>query len=338
MRVTVLGIVLGLWALGAPSQAQEGEETFGCEANPTGNPIGGGEGYEPILTSGDFTVTTRDELLAALGQAQPGQVIFLPDGVEIDLTGDRNVAIPAGVTLAGTRGLDGSPGARIFTTMREGHTLMVSGGDEIRLTGLRFEGAFGGTERVADHSSFLSIRHYGAEVDNCEISAFNVAGIGVSNSALGVRIHHNFLHHIQRSGYGYPVSTNASDLQVIANRFDYCRHAIASSGTPGAGYEAGWNLVGPNEIGHSFDMHGGRDRGDNTDIAGDWMHVHHNTFLGEARSVVIRGVPSQHALIHNNWFVRGTPAESVVSGGNTHTFRNVYGEDRTLQEEEIALP
>ncbi|MGD9495762.1 MAG: hypothetical protein AB7Y46_05570 [Armatimonadota bacterium] len=338
MRVTVLAIALGLWALGAPSQAQEGEETFGCEANPTGNPIGGGEGYQPIFTAGDFTVTTKEELLEALSQAQPGQVIFLPEGVEIDLTGHWGVVIPAGVTLAGTRGLHGSRGARIFTTLREGHTLMASGGDEIRLTGLRFEGAFGGTELVADHSSFLSIGHYGAEVDNCEISAFNVSGIGVAGSALGVRIHHNYLHHIQRSGYGYPVSTNASDLRVIANRFDYCRHAIASSGTPGAGYEAAWNLVGPHETGHSFDMHGGRDRGDNTDIAGDWMHVHHNTFLGEARAVVIRGVPSQHALIHNNWFVRGSPTESVVSGGNTRVFRNAYGEDRTVQEEEIALP
>ena len=85
-------------------------------------------------------------------------------------------------------------------------------------------------------------------------------------------------------------------------------------------------------------MHGGRDRGDNTNIAGDWMHVHHNTFLGAVQAVNIRGVPSQHALVHNNWFVQKTPVEAVVSGGNTRTYDNVYGEDRTPQGEEIVLP
>ena len=312
-------------------------ESIGCEANPTGNPIGGGDGYEPIFTSGDFTVTGSEEFFEALEQAQPGQVIFFPDGVEIDLTGHRNVVIPAGVTLAGTRGLNGSPGARIFTTLREGHRLMQSGGDEIRLTGLRFEGAFGGTERVSDHSSFLSINHYGAQVDNCEIYNFNISGVSVGIGAIGVRIHHSHLHHIQRSGYGYPVSTNAAGLRVIANRFDRCRHAIASSGRPGSGYEAAWNLVGPNETSFSFDMHGGRDRGDNTDIAGDWMHVHHNTFLAPQAAVGIRGVPSQGALVHNNWFVQRTPENAVFSTANTRVYNNVHGEEKLAQEQHFEF-
>ncbi len=329
--------VLTLLVLGIPGQlpVPEPDDLFGCEPNPTGNPIGGGEGYQPILTSGDFTVTNKDELLAALKSAGPGQVIFLPDGVEIDLTGHRNLVLPPAVTLAGTRGLDGSLGARLFTTLRQSHTLMTTGGDDIHLTGLRFEGAFGGTDKVADHSSFLSINHYGAEIDNCEVYNFNVSGIGVSAGALGVHIHHNSLHHIQRSGYGYPVSTSAAGLRVIANRCDHCRHAIASSGTPGSGYEAAWNLIGPHETGHSFDMHGGSDRGDNTDIAGDWLHVHHNTFLGKVAAVGIRGVPSQGGLVHNNWFVAIAPDKAVFSSGNTRVFRNVYGEDKTLQEDEV---
>ena len=338
MSFPTLAAALGVFALGIAGLFPEADDMFGCEDNPTGNPIGGGEGYEPIFTAGDFTVTTAEEMLEALKQAQPGQVIFFPDGAEIDLTGHTNVAIPAGVTLGGTRGLNGSPGARIFTTLRQSHTLMRTGGDEVRLTGLRFEGAFGGTDKVADHSGFLSIGHYGAEVDNCEIYNFNVSGIGVGAGALHVRIHHNHLHHIQRSGYGYPVSTNAAGLRVITNRFDHCRHAIASSGSPGSGYEAAWNLVGPNETSFSFDMHGGRDRGDNTDIAGDWMHVHHNTFLGPQAAAGIRGVPSQGAAVHNNWFVQRTPDKAVFSSGNTRIFRNVYGEDKTLQEEDIVHP
>jgi hypothetical protein len=311
--------------------AQDADETFGCEANPTGNPIGGGEGYTDILTTGDFLVTTAEELLEALKEAKPGQVAFVPDGTEIDLTGHRDIAIPGGVTLAGTRGLNGSLGARIFTTLRESHTLMRTAGDEVRLTGLRFEGAYAGTELVADHSSFLSINHYGAQVDNCEVSAFNISGIGVGADAINVRIHHNDIHHCQRSGYGYGVSTGSSDVHIIANKFDYCRHHIASSGAPGCGYEAAWNLVGPNATSHHFDMHGGRDRGDRTDIAGDWMDIHHNTFQSEHAHVVIRGVPCQGAGIHHNWFAR--PAEqSVISGGNTRVYRNVYGPDRVLEE------
>ena len=321
--------VLLLVASGVASDTPE--ETFGCEANPTGDPIGGGEGYSRIFTTGDFTVTTPEELLAALAQAQAGQVVFVPDGAEIDLTGKSNLKIPGGVTLAGMRGLNGSPGARIFTTWRQSHTLMATAGDEVRLTGLRFEGAFGGTEKVADHSGFLSIAHYGAEVDNCEIYNFNTSGIGVGQAAINVQVHHNNIHHCQRSGYGYGVSTSSSDVHIIANKFDFCRHHIASSGAPGCGYEAAWNLVGPNATSHHFDMHGGRDRGDNTDIAGDWMHIHHNTFQGEHRHVVIRGVPCQGAEVHHNWFAK--PAEqSVVSGGNTRVYRNVYGPEKTLEE------
>jgi hypothetical protein len=300
LRNLSLYVVLSVGLIAAAAAGQEAEESFGCEANPTGNPIGGGEGYQPIFDAGDFTVRTADELLSALGQAKAGQRIFLPHGVEIDLTGNRNIVIAGGVTLAGARGMNDSPGARLFTTLQQSHRLMQTGGDEVRITGLRFEGARAGTERVADHSHFLSINHYGAEVDNCEIYNFNTSAIGVGAGAVRVHIHHNHIHHCQRSGYGYGVSTGSSDVRIIANRFDYCRHHIASSGAPGCGYEAAWNLIGPHATGHHFDMHGGRDRGDATDIAGDWMDVHHNTFQGRHRHVVIRGVPSQGAEIHHN--------------------------------------
>ncbi len=326
-----LSVWLAMLMLCAMAVAQEADETFGCEANPTGDPIGGGEGYRDILTSGDFTVTTAEELLEALKQAEAEQVIFVPDGVEIDLTGHKSIAISGGVTLAGTRGLAGSPGARIFTTWRKSHTLLVTASDEVRLTGLRFEGACGTTEKVADHSGFLSIRHYGSEVDNCEIYNFNTSGVGVSASAINVQVHHNNIHHCQRSGYGYGVSTSSSDVHIIANKFDYCRHHIASSGAPGCGYEAAWNFIGPNATSHHFDMHGGRDRGDNTDIAGDWMLIHHNTFQGKHRHVVIRGVPCQGAEIHHNWFAQPA-AKTVKSSGNTRVYQNVYGPEKTLEE------
>ncbi len=334
VRCRALVLLVAAMLLGAAT-AQQAEETFGCEANPTGNPIGGGEGYSPIYTKGDFTVTTKEELLGAFKEAKPGQVIFVPDGVEIDVTGWSAVVIPAGVTVAGTRGLNGSAGARVFTSKLPSY-LFRTGGDEVRVTGLRFEGPFGGTDRISAHNTFLWTPHYGTEVDNCEIYNFNHRGVAAGYGAANVRVHHNYIHHVQRSGYGYGVRIDNCAVHIIANKFDYCRHHIASSGAPGCSYEAAWNLIGPNATSHHFDMHGGRDRGDNTDIAGDWMHIHHNTFQNPNRAAAIRGVPSQGAEIHHNWFAK-PPDETVYSLGNTRVYDNVHGPDKTPQEKPLKF-
>jgi hypothetical protein len=332
----VMLAVLCSWIWCGSANAQTADATFGCEANPTGDPIGGGEGYHDIKTTGDFIVKSKDEFLTALKEAQPGQVIFIPDGAEIDLTGEMGIALPGEVTLAGTRGLNGSLGARIFTTLRQSHTLFRTGGDEVRLTGLRFEGSFGGTEKVADHCGFLAIGHYGCEVDNCEIYNFNTSCISVGGAAINVRVHHNYIHHSQRSGYGYGVVVSVGSVHIIANKFDYCRHHVAAGGSPGCNYECGWCLIMPNCTSTCLDMHGGRDRGDNTDIAGDWMNIHHNTFQGPTRAVGIRGTPSQGAEIYNNWFF-DEPKKTLYSVGNTRAYNNIYGPDKTPQEQPLEF-
>ncbi len=330
-------VVIAVWGLcvgrmEAADYAAD-NETFGCEANPTGNPIGGGEGYSEIFTKGDYTVSNLDELLAALEEAKPGEVVFVPDGVEIDLTGHQDVIIPQEVTLAGTRGLNGSAGAGLFTTWRKSHTMFRSGGYGVRVTGLRIEGPYGGREKVADHTGGISIRHAYCEVDNCEVSCFSYYGIGGAVGIIGMKVHHNYIHHCQRSGYGYGVAASGNFFYVIANKFDWCRHHIASSGQPGSGYEAAWNFSGPNANGHCFDMHGGRDRGDGTMIAGDYIHIHHNTFETKVRNIVIRGVPSQGAEIHHNWF--GPAKGNVTSGGNTKAWRNLYGPEKEMDADPI---
>jgi len=333
MRITAWVLSAAVWiaASTASVAASEKKETFGCESNPTGDPIGGGPGYRDVRTSGHFTVKTADQLLAALKEAKAGQVIFLPDGAEIDLTGHKNLAIPAGVILAGTRGLKGSAGARIFTTLKTTSPLLRTAGDKVRLTGLRFEGPLPGRERVPYFSGFLRTTHYGLEIDNCEIYNWNCYAVRAGGGATKVRVHHCFIHHCQLSGYGYGISLGGCDVYIIANKFDWCRHHIASSGAPGSSYEAAYNLVLPNASSHYFDMHGGRDRGDSTDIAGDWMEVHHNTFRGGHPAVAIRGVPSQGANIHHNWFAK--PADqSVRSSGNPRVWRNVYGPEKILED------
>lgn len=314
------------------------DQVYGHEPNPTGDPVGGGEGYSRILTSGDYTVTSAEELTEALKQVEPDQVIYVPDGVEIDLTRAGTIRIPGGVTLAGSRGRDGSVGA-LLVSRHQNNTMLTTGGDHVRLTGLRFEGAYGDNDRVATSSRFMSIGHYACEVDNCEIYNFNTSGIGVGANAMGAYIHHNSMHHIWQAGLGYPVSVSASDVRIIANQFNYGRHHVASGGSPGSGYEFAYNWIGPEAISHHVDVHGGRDRGDGTDIAGDWIHVHHNTFMGTRRPVAIRGVPSQGAWIHNNWFHDfETSGKEILlpwppdEGTNIHFYNNAYGTDKTIIE------
>jgi WD40 repeat protein len=209
---------------------------------------------------------------------------------------------------------------------------LASTADRTRITGLRVEGPYAGPELIAEFSYGLSIAHHDCEVDNCEVYNWNCVGIGVGGGG-EVRIHHNRIHHCQLSGYGYGVTTGRANCLIIANRFDWCRHDIASSGSPGDCYEAAWNLVGENATAHRFDMHGGRDRGDSTDDAGDWMHVHHNTFQDAKRhAVVIRGVPTQGVDIHHNRFAQATPGEAISSGGNTTVRHNACGPEKIRVE------
>ena len=337
LGVTCWGVVAVGWlclsvACAAPDDAYD---TFGCEANPTGNSIGGGEGYSDIKTTGDYIVKTKEELLDALSKAKAGEVVFIPDGVEIDMTGTSSVAIPGGVTLAGTRGHNGSLGARLFTKQRGG-TGYVTAGNEARVTGLRFEGPFAGTDKIAENATFLATGHWRTEIDNCEIYNWNIQGVYTHLGASQVQVHHNYIHHCQRSGYGYGVVVYSSDVYIIANKFDYSRHHVAAGGRPGCSYEAAWNLIMENCTSSQLDMHGGRDRGDNTDIAGDWIKIHHNTFLGPKREVGIRGTPSQGAEIHHNWFF-SPPEKAVYSVANTRVYKNVWGPEKTPQEKRIEF-
>jgi hypothetical protein len=63
-------------------------------------------------------------------------------------------------------------------------------------------------------------------------------------------------------------------------------------------------------ISHGFDVHGGKDRGDSTHIAGTAFVIHHNTFLQWNRpAVLLRGVP-----IRGAWVYKNETADDVESG------------------------
>ncbi|MGI6543314.1 MAG: hypothetical protein ACOX44_09705 [Limnochordia bacterium] len=329
------------------------DQYYGAESNPTGDSIGGGAGYSRILLDGDYRVSTAEELLTALSKAKAGEVVYVVPDAEINLTGMRNILIPPGVTLAGNRGNEGSPGPLIYTDEKDTAALFITRGGDVRITGLRLRGPDGetGTDRDAEPYSGAvnALQSPRLEVDNCEIYNWAVQGIGVRDESNDAYIHHNYFHHIQRTGLGYPVVVSASTALIEANLFDYYRHAIASGGSYGSGYEARYNIMTANATSHAIDMHGGSDycpsRASCSEeewfIAGSQVHVHHNTlYVTSQRGIRVRGVPTEGSRVHNNWFLN--PAVSMsydhryYSGGNVHVFNNVFGPQKQLVEVQVT--
>ena len=350
-RITVLLVSL---LLAASVQAEDATsvtldgKTCGAQADDAG-PIGGGHGYTRIVAKGDLVAKSLDELLEALGKAKAGQVVFIPGDVVIDCTArvyieELVIEVPAGVTLAGNRGQDRSEGALICSDALKTPTLIRVTGPDARVTGLRIRGP--NPKRYLDHhhrsfaegrgheyyyklptSNGITNEHPGLEVDNCDISGFSHAGVYLVKGDRQ-HVHHNFIHHCQYNGLGYGVCHDTASSLIERNLFDFNRHSIAGTGRPGCGYEARHNVELGTSLSHCFDMHGGRDRKDGTDIAGTTIIIHHNTFRAPNTPIVIRGVPQDACRVSHNWFPRHANAQQAVRATrNTHVENNAYGTD-----------
>jgi hypothetical protein len=299
-------------------------------------------------------VQDLEGLRDALSRAKSGQVVFIPGETEIDLTTliyieQLVLEVPAGVTLAGDRGQGGSQGALLSSDALKTPVMIRALGPGVRITGLRIRGP--NPKRYLDHhrrafgpggpghsyyyqfptQDGIATEHDRLEVDNCEISGFGHAGIAL-RKGVGHRIHHNFIHHCQYNGLGYGVSHDTASSVIEFNRFDWNRHSIAGTGRPGCTYVARHNVELGTSLSHCFDMHGGRDRKDGTEIAGTSIEIHNNTFRAPQTPVVIRGVPQEKCEVHHNWFPRHTePSRAVRASERTRVFDNVYGEAASRQ-------
>jgi len=332
----------------APTWVEIDHAVYGAKPDEQG-PIGGGSGYANIITKGDYTVKELDGLLDALSKAKSGQIIFIPGETEIDLTARIYIEqlvldVPEGVTLAGDRGHKGSNGALLTSDALKTPVMIRAAGSNVRITGLRIRGP--NPKRYLDHhrrsfknnggghkyyykfptSDGITTGHHQLEVDNCEISAFAHAGIYLSKGEKH-HIHHNAIHHCQYNGLGYGVCHNVASSLIEYNLFDSNRHSIAGTGRPGCGYVARHNIELGFSLSHCFDMHGGRDRGDGTDIAGTSIEIYNNTFRAPQAAVVIRGVPQDTCEIHHNWFPKhGGAGNAVRASAKTTVANNAYGD------------
>lgn len=265
-------LMTAIAAMGQSVSSSGEKEAFGAEANPTGDPIGGGQGYGRLVSRIDYRVKTLEELLGALEKARSGEVVYVNDKVEIDLTGRQKIVIPGQVTLASGRGRNNSQGALLYSNQLKTHPLFLTGGKKVRVTGLRLRGPdpqrrTEQMRKLSKEGKYYSIpnscgilsKHSHLEVDNCELWAWSHAAVSIRLGATDAHIHHNNIHHNQRSGLGYGVSLDRANALIEANLFDWCRHHIAGTGHAGTSYEARYNLVLKNANSHSFDMHGARD-------------------------------------------------------------------------------
>jgi hypothetical protein len=333
-----------------PTWKKIGDSIYGAKADETG-PIGGGKGYQNIITSGDYTVDSLESLIDALAKAKAGQVVFIPGDKIIDMTTfiyiDKIMLnIPEGVTLASDRGENGSEGALITSDSLDTPGMILINGANVRISGIRLQGP--NPKRYLDHhkrafgpggpghpyyykfptSNGINCKFSDLEVDNCIITAFSRAGINLQ-AGTGHHIHHNLIHRCQYNGLGYGVSHDKASSTIEFNQFNENRHSLAGTGSPGCGYIARNNVELGISLSHNFDMHGGRDRKDNTTIAGTTMEMYNNTFLGPQRAVVIRGVPQDKCDVHHNWMPTHKDATAAVRAEEkTYTTNNLYADGK----------
>jgi Right handed beta helix region len=326
-----------------------GNTIYGATADERG-PIGGGVGYKCLVTRGNYLVNDLEGLISALENAKNGDTIFIPGDTEIDLTtlvyiSELVLEIAEGVTLAGERGNNGFKGALLTSDALKTSEMIRAMGPNIRITGIRMQGPC--SKRYLDHhkrafgpdgkgSSYyyqfpisrgISTEYHGLEVDNCEISGFAHAGIYLKNGD-NQNIHHNSIHNCQYNGLGYGITHNTASSLIEYNCFNWNRHSIAGTGRPGCSYIARNNLESGESLSHCFDMHGGRDRKDSTEIAGTTIEIYNNTFNTSQYAVVIRGIPSDHCEIYQNWFKNHlNPDEAVRAKSKTAITDNAYGSE-----------
>ncbi|MDO8682762.1 MAG: formylglycine-generating enzyme family protein [Armatimonadota bacterium] len=289
--------------------------------------IGGGNGYSRMInrSQAKYVASNIVELKSVLALAKAGEIIYIADNAKIDASAERkSFIVPGGVTIAGNRGRNGSPGPVIFTNWQDCYPLFITGGPGIRFTGLRVQGPDTEIRATGDdiirNAVGIVVNHPDFEQDNCEVLGWTAAATTFDSAGPGGRVHHCYIHNNRRAGNGYGVYVHMSYVAIEANKFDNNRHDVAGSGRAKSSYRACYNISNASEpfTSHAFDMHGNHNsRGPNEVVehtAGDSIVIAHNTFKScrPRIYIAIRGKPRQGVIIHDNVFENAFIAADVL--------------------------
>lgn len=286
---------------------------------------GGGPGFVPDggpaalseLSENDagYTAGTVDELQAH-GSARDGRIVWLPDGMQYDLTG-TDLTLD-GITVASARTNEGEGGA-VLSTTDQGSTSHAWGGGSgtgtIRLlNGAQFMGVNvrGPHMNVQDHPALrgyfpfapgsegarerwrkaryargITILGDNCVVGNCDIRGFGVQGICVGNSQnapQNVKVRYSHVSQSAMTSLGYGIDVRHGGVTVYRCYLDACRHAMCGSGMADANYAVLESTFGPWTVSHPIDMHR---VGNNGDGSGDPNAIDYRQRAGG--TIIVRG-------------------------------------------------
>ena len=290
--------------IGNTSTADENGTVYGAAGNEQ-SPIGGGEGYANIYTTGDYIATDDNSFFAAADAAKAGEVIFIPGDVSIDISDLRYVeykdfTVNPGVIIASDRGLNGSGGGVL--KFNDHLDVMFYLSDDVQLSGLVLHGPDPDLHRdISEYYPLNGIVTLGKNVviENCEISGFSGKGIQAESGDLTIR--NCYIHHIRGIGAGHGVWVGNADVTLEYNLFSNCRNAITVG--PEAGKVTASNNV---EVGNGleamFYLTAGETEGEETsEIPAGSANVTltNNTVLGATPPIKLEAQPASFTAEHN---------------------------------------
>jgi hypothetical protein len=329
------------------------------------NPQGG-----LIVENPQAHVLTPEDLYKALQAAanaahrcESPYVIWIENTADIDLdyfddptsTVNYILQVPSCVTLASGRSATQDGGLLHLKRRLFPQLAALSLGNRARVTGLRLQGPYAGSDSGGNPNMGILITGVGqATVDNNEIYDWPQAGVNVSGAtntqetAAQIEIRGNFIHDTSMDSLGYGVVVGgAGYANIERNLFDFNRHAVADDGcVPNGGpkcvgytgYIATLNFVlsgGDTYGGHytqHFDVHGlgpgcGSAEPDHCGgLAGQYFDIRYNAIRGAQSygfnkrltrpALELRGTPAGRAYFRDNAVSHDNQGDAIRTPAN----------------------
>jgi PKD repeat protein len=314
---------------------------YGAPSTLNGYALGGsaygGLTEYPVYTAGvaggtydGSTITNKAGFLAALLAAEAPAVIFIAGNADIDLAGEHDLKIKAGVTLASNRSSTSAGGRLKCATVSASawtyseQRVLCTSGSNVRVTGLRMQGECyaidysDGAEGAYYRTGLWIAGHSGCIVDNCDFEGFGYANILTQSCPTSGRpwIHHNYIHGSWCKHEAYGVDVFGGDCLIEGNVFHGCRHGITADGRPGERYTARYNYVTDllfYTVGRAhFDVHGSVETVEKD--SGARYDIYNNTFANSTSLCIHqRGKPTIGTYIYKN-VMHGNSASAGWNG------------------------